>query len=98
MATASDKFNKNGRDGARILPIFSLFWTSIIHNQVNQCEQNFVCLKVGLSRLWWYVATTRVSIFRNCEGFEKCQKSHFWEIDKIRKIAVFWTILFSKVE
>ena len=49
MATASDKFNKNGRAGARILPIFSLFWTSIINNQVNQCEQNFVCLILGLS-------------------------------------------------
>ena len=40
----------------------------------------------------------RISTYRNCEGFEKCWKSHFWEIDKIRKIAVFWTILFSKVE
>ena len=27
-------------------------------------------------------------IYRNCEGFEKCWKSHFREIDKIRKIAV----------
>ena len=40
----------------------------------------------------------RVSIYRNCEGFKKCWKSHFRKIDKIRKIAVFWTILFSKVE
>ena len=40
----------------------------------------------------------RVSIYRNYEGFEKCWKSHFRKIDKIRKIAVFWTILFSKVE
>ena len=39
-----------------------------------------------------------VSIYRNSEGFEKCWKSRFREIDKIRKIAVFWTILFSKVE
>ena len=39
-----------------------------------------------------------VSIYRNCEGFEKCWKSHFREIDKIHQIAVFWTILFSKVE
>ena len=41
---------------------------------------------------------SRVSINRNREGFEKCWKSHFREIDKIRKIVVFWTILFSKVE
>ena len=51
MATASDKFNKNGRARARKFPIFSLFLTSIIHNQVRQCEQNFVCLMSGLSRL-----------------------------------------------
>ena len=36
----------------------------------------------------------RVSIYRNGEGFKKCWKSHFRKIDKIRKIAVFWTILF----
>ena len=40
----------------------------------------------------------RVSIYRNCEGFKKRWKSHFRKIDEIRKIAVFWTILFSKVE
>ena len=28
----------------------------------------------------------------------KNAENHFREIDKIRKIAVFWTILFSKVE
>ena len=31
-------------------------------------------------------------------ALKKCWKSHFRKIDKIRKIAVFWTILFSKVE
>ena len=31
-------------------------------------------------------------------ALKNAENHTFWEMDKIRKIAVFWTILFSKVE
>ena len=33
----------------------------------------------------------QASVYRNCEGFEKRWQSHFWEINKILKIAEYWT-------
>ena len=60
MATASDKLNQNGRARATEFQIFSLFLTSTIHNQVRELKQNFACLILGLSMLWWYVAATPV--------------------------------------
>ena len=37
MATASDKFTKNGRARVTKFSVFSLLLTSIINNQVRQC-------------------------------------------------------------
>ena len=58
MAMASDKFYKNGRVGATKFQILSPFWTSSIHNRVRELKQNFACLILGLSVLWWYMAST----------------------------------------
>ena len=65
-------------------------------NKANTSDKLVVVVVVVVGA--FVIGLSQISSFFSCAGFEKCWKSHFREIDKIRKIAVFWTILFSKVE